>query len=116
MFGGDEIDIVASSNILKLHVPLSKFLWSEIEAIALMSDVVVLAEDATQVAAGEEDATGPIMALQAWLWSLLAASPMKASICSCIHTFSKVWGDSIDLDLLCANQAHACFLIAIHSA
>ncbi len=51
MLRGYEVDIVDSANFLQLHVPFSKLFGGEIEALPLMGDIVVLAEDAAEVAA-----------------------------------------------------------------
>jgi hypothetical protein len=51
MLGSDQVNIVNISYILQLDVPFAKLLRGEIESVALMCDVVVLAEDAAKVAA-----------------------------------------------------------------
>ena len=66
------------------------------EAILLMRNIVVLAEDAAQIAAGKEDRATTIMALETWL-------------------LAEVWRDCID-DYICANEAGPAFLEAIDAA
>jgi hypothetical protein len=78
---------VAFADFLQLHVPLGELFGRQVEAVALMGDVVVLAEDlvmsvlfakasstsctyASQIAAREEDAARAIMALQTRLYGL----------------------------------------------
>jgi len=51
----NKVDIVYVSNFLKLHTPLCKLFGGEIEAVALMSDVVVLAKHTAEVAPGKEN-------------------------------------------------------------
>lgn len=55
MLRRDQIDIVHHSHILQLHIPFGQLFRCGIKAIALVRDLVVLAEDATKVASGEED-------------------------------------------------------------
>ena len=62
-----------------------------------MRDVVVLAEDAAEVASREENGAGAVVALYAWL-------------------FAKVRGDDVDFGCLGANEANACSFPAIDSA
>ena len=64
--------------------------------MALVRDVVVLAENAAQVAAGEEDSTATIVALDAWL-------------------LAKVRRDRADLDVR-SDEAYACCFVPIHAA
>jgi hypothetical protein len=47
MLGRDEIDIVNVPHILQLDIPISKLFWCQIKPVSLMSDVVVLAENAS---------------------------------------------------------------------
>ena len=49
MFRRDEIDVVAFANVLQLHVPFGELLGGEVEAVALMGDVMILAEDLIDV-------------------------------------------------------------------
>ena len=44
VLGRDEVDIVHVAHLLQLEVPLAEFLGGEVEAGALLRDVVVLAE------------------------------------------------------------------------
>lgn len=91
MLGRDQIDIVAAADRLQLQVPLGQLLGGQVEAVALVGDVVVLAEDAAQVAAAEEDGAAAVVALQARL-------------------LAEVRGDGVHLDRLGADQADAgCF-------
>lgn len=69
MLGRDEIDIVHIANFLQFDIPLSQLLGRQIEAVPLMGNVVVLAEDATEVAAREEDGSGAIVTLDAGLYA-----------------------------------------------
>jgi len=54
------------SYVLQLNVPFAESLGREVEAVSLMSYVVVLAKHAAEVAAREEDAAGAVLALDAW--------------------------------------------------
>jgi len=47
----DKVDVVDSTNILQLYIPFSELLGRKVEAIPLVGNVVVLAKDATEVAA-----------------------------------------------------------------
>lgn len=63
MFRGDEIDIMDVSHILQFEIPFTKFFRREVLAVPLMCNVVVLAEDTSEIAAGEEDRARAIMTL-----------------------------------------------------
>ena len=84
------------SLLLQLQHPLGQLLRRQIETFALVRDVVVLTEDATQVAAAEENAAGAIVACDARL-------------------FAKVRSDDIYLHIG-TNEAVASFLVAIDGA
>jgi hypothetical protein len=68
MFGSDEVDVV-TSQVLKLQHHLRQPGGSDLLSPHLPGDVVVLAEHAPQVAAGEEDGPGPLPAAEAVLLS-----------------------------------------------
>lgn len=51
MLWRDEIDVVDIANLLKLQVPFGKLLGRKIEAVPLVGNVMVLAEDAAEVTA-----------------------------------------------------------------
>lgn len=57
LFWGYEVDIVHIAHFLKLDVPVSKLLGSEVHAVSLVSYVVILTEHATKIAAREENST-----------------------------------------------------------
>ena len=97
MFWCDEIDIVHSSNILEFDHPFSKLFWSQVESFSLMGNVMVLAEDASQIATREEYATAPVMTLYAGL-------------------FTKMRADHIHFDLFGAYEAIAGLLVPIDAA
>lgn len=42
MFGGNEIDVVAITHVLKFQVPFGELFRREVEAVALVSDVMIL--------------------------------------------------------------------------
>lgn len=65
----DQIDVVHIANLLELDVPFCQLLWRDIEAVLLVSDVVVLAKDATQIASAKEDTSTTIVALETWLFA-----------------------------------------------
>ena len=96
MLRRDEIDIVHATHILQLDVPFGQLLRTQIKATTLVRNIMVLAEDAAQVTAAEEDATRPVMSLDAGL-------------------FAKVRRDSIDLHIR-ADEAGSSFLEAVHAA
>jgi hypothetical protein len=90
---------MASPSLLQLHIPLGELLGSQIKAIALVSNVMVLAKGATQVAARKEDASAPIVSLKTRLYNL--SVPDSRSTCEITRrvqrTLPKVRGDCIDL-------------------
>jgi hypothetical protein len=55
MLRRDKVNIVHIAHILQFNVPFRKLFGCEVEAVALMGDVMVLTEDAAKIAAGEED-------------------------------------------------------------
>ena len=97
MFRGDQVDVVYLSHILQLHIPLGQLFRRSVKAIALVRDVVVLAEHAAEVASRKEDGAGAVVALYAGF-------------------LAEVGGDDIDFGGLGADEAEACFFIAIDSA
>lgn len=97
MLRGDQVDIVYLSHILQLHVPFGQLFRGSVEAIALVCDVVVLAEDAAEVASREEDGARAVVALYARL-------------------LAEMGRYDIDLGGLGADEADACLFPAIHSA
>lgn len=100
--------------ILQFNVPFRQLLGGEIEAVALVGDVMVLAEGAAQIAAGEEDCAGPVMALYARLCGGLLA--MTSGGAGGVLAFAEVGGYHIDLYGLRADEADACALISVHAA
>jgi len=65
MFGSNEVYVVNIPNILKLDQPFSQLLRSQILAIPLMGNIMILAEYATKIATREKDGTTAIVALNA---------------------------------------------------
>jgi hypothetical protein len=49
VFRRDEIDVVNVPHLLELHEPFAKLLGREIEAVPLMSNLVILAKDAPEI-------------------------------------------------------------------
>ncbi len=78
------------------HVPVAELLGGQVHAVTGVGDVVVLAEDAAQVAHAEEDGAAAVVALDAGL-------------------LAEVGGDDVDLGLL-ADEAHARGLVAVDAA
>ena len=66
MLWGNKVDVVDISYILQLDVPVSQLFGCQILSVSLVSDIVVLAEDASKITAREEDGTGSVVALNAW--------------------------------------------------
>ena len=69
VLGRDEVDVVHAAYVLQFEVPFTELFGGEVEAVALVGDVVVLAEDAAEVAAAEEDAAGAVLALYTWFYT-----------------------------------------------
>jgi hypothetical protein len=65
MLGSNEVYVVNVPNILKLDQPFSQLLWSQILAIPLMGNIMILTENAAKIAAREKDGTTAIVALNA---------------------------------------------------
>ena len=97
MLRRDQVDIVYLSDILQLQIPLGQLLRCGIEAVGLVRNVVVLAEDAAEVASGEEDGAGAVVPLYAGF-------------------FAEMGRDDVDLCGLGADEADACCFPAVHSA
>lgn len=97
MLRRDQVDIVYLAHILQLHVPLGQLLRCRVEAVALVRDVVVLAEDAVEVAAGEEDGPGAVVPLYAGL-------------------LAEMGRDDVDFGGFGADEADAGLFPAVHSA
>lgn len=81
----------------RAHTPVGELLGGQVLAVALVGDVVVLAEDAAQVAHAEEDGAAAVVALHAGL-------------------LAKVRRDDVHLGRLGADQAHARRLVAVDAA
>jgi hypothetical protein len=96
MLRGDEVDVVTMAYILELHVPFSELFGGEVEAVSLMSYIMVLAKYTAKVTAAEEDGAAAVVALYAWL-------------------FTEMRGDDVDLDV-CANETGTCSFISVHIA
>lgn len=69
MFRRDQIDIMHVPDLLQLEIPLPQLFRRETEPVPLVRNIVVLAEDAAEIAAGEEDAAAAIVALDARLFA-----------------------------------------------
>lgn len=63
MLGRYQIDVVHSSDVLKLDIPISKFLCGQVLSISLMCNVMILTEHTAKIATGEENTSRAIMAL-----------------------------------------------------
>ena len=72
MLRRDEIDVVCIPHLLQLNVPLGELLRRQVESLCLVGNVMVLAEYATEVAAGEEDRAGSVVALYTGLYDISA--------------------------------------------
>ena len=97
VLGRDQVDIVYLPHILQLHIPLRQLFRCSVKAIALVGDVVVLAEDAAEVAPREEDGARAVVALYAGL-------------------FAEMGRYDVDLGGLGADEADAGCFPAVHSA
>lgn len=97
LFRGDEVDIVHLPHVLQLDEPFTELFRSQIEPAADVGNVVVLAEDAAEVAHAEEDGAGTVVSLDA-------------------RFLAEVRGDSVDLDRFCTDQADPGGLIAVYGA
>ena len=93
----DQVDIVHLAHILQLDIPSGQLLRRGVEAVALVRNVVVLAEDAAEVAAREEDGARAIVALDARL-------------------LAEVGGDDVDRGGAGADEAEARRLPAVDAA
>ncbi len=69
MLRRDQVDIVYLPHVLQFHIPFGQLLRCRVKAIALVCDVVVLAEDAAEVASRKEDGAGTVVALYAGLFA-----------------------------------------------
>lgn len=63
VFRRNQVDVVYLSYVLQLYVPVAQLFWGQILTIPLMCDIVVLAEYASKIAAGEEYGTTAVVAL-----------------------------------------------------
>ena len=131
MLGGDEVDVVAFSHVLQLHIPVGELLRCEVEAVALVGDVMVLTEylDASirqyvldRFSKGEgvhiADYTRRRRRCQSHCG--LVSRALGAVSHHCIRTrrritLSKVRRNRIDFHVLSTNQANARLLVAIHT-
>jgi len=59
----NQVDVVHIADVLQLDVPFRELLRRDVEPILLMSDVVILAEDTSEVAAAEEHTAASIVPL-----------------------------------------------------
>jgi hypothetical protein len=59
----NQVDVVHIADVLQLDVPFRELLGRDIEPVLLMSNVMILAEDAAKVAAAEEYAAATVVAL-----------------------------------------------------
>ena len=121
MLRRDQVDVVDIADLLQFDVPFGKLFGREIEAVPSVGNVVVLAEDASEVAAGEEDGPGAIVALDAGLyvpsttWNT-GAGYKSLPFAVTTLTLTKVRSNNIDLHRLCTDQADSRLLVAVHSA
>lgn len=65
MLGSDQVDVVHSSRTLQLNVPFRQLLWSEVKAVALMRNVMIMAEGTAKIATRKKDGAAAIMPLDA---------------------------------------------------
>lgn len=93
----DQIDVVHPPHVLQLQVPRRQLPRRGVEAPAPVRDVVVLAKDAAEVAAGEEDGAGAGVALDAGF-------------------LAEVRGDDVDRGGFRADQAEARLDVAVDAA
>jgi hypothetical protein len=97
LLGRNQINIMHISNLLQLDIPFSQLLGSQILAIPLMRDVMVLAEHTSQITHAKEHRPAAMVTLDAWL-------------------LAKMRRDHINLDRLGADQTHAGFFVAVDAA
>jgi hypothetical protein len=95
VFWRHKVDVVHLSDLLEFDYPASKFFWSKVESLSLMSNVMVLTEDASQIATREENAPASVVTLYAGL-------------------LAEVRADDIHFDGFGADEAIASPLVAIH--
>lgn len=84
------------ADFLQLEVPVPKLLRGQVLAVALMSNVVVLAKHTAQVAHAEKDGAASVVTLNTGL-------------------FTKVRCDDVDLGLV-SDQTHSGGLITVYTA
>lgn len=113
MLWRDDVDVVHVAYFLQLDVPIAQFLGGEIHAVSLVRDVVILTEDAAEVASAHEYRSTAIVALNARFCSSLV---WVISGCERkVHTFTEVRRYHIHFCLF-TNQTHPRRLIAIDAA
>jgi hypothetical protein len=97
MFRCDKIDIVHLPDFLEFDHPDTKLFWSQVESFLLMSNIMVLAENASQIAPREEYAPAAVVALDTGL-------------------LTEMRPDDIDLDSFGAYEAISRLLIPVDTA
>lgn len=86
-------------------LPLGKFLWTKMEAILLVGNVVVLTEDAAKIAPREEDAPRAIVPLYARLLTEVRRYGVHTG-CRCQRpAVSSTKACQCEIHDVCANQA-----------
>ena len=84
------------THLLQLDIPLPQLLGRETKAVLLVRDIVVLAEDTSQITSGEEDGARAVVALETGF-------------------FAEVGGDGV-YDDICSYQACPCLLESVDAA
>lgn len=118
MLWRDKVDIMHISHLLKFDVPLRQFFRGQIEAVSLVSNILVcvmsatahkglvsalsrtymvLTKDTAQIAPREKYRPASMISLYTWL-------------------FTSVRRNDIDLGRFRADQAHPCLFVPIHAA
>ena len=59
----NQVNVVHIADVLQLDVPFRELLRRDVEPILLMSDIVILAEDTSKVAAAEEYTAASVVSL-----------------------------------------------------
>lgn len=94
MFRCYEVDIVYSPNFLEFYHPISQLFRGQVKSLSLMSNVMVLTKDTSEIASREKHAPASIMTLYAGL-------------------LAEVRGNDIHLDSFGADEAVPGFVITI---
>ena len=67
MFRGHKVNVVNISKILKFDEPFSQLFGGQVETIALMGNVMILAKNTSQIASRKENRTRSMVTLDTWL-------------------------------------------------